>query len=406
MSLTLNYGTIRPANIAEWLNSFVVLPTFESGQFLWRDASELIMQFNYTATKNFTLRELPTPPVGVNFCLVIRYRIGLTTYRYKLWTNVNEVLNEPIYNGEVIKKNFVLEIWSVNVPFFDPPDFVLQPRYKVSLNSAINIKLSIRKIPDTYASLDEYADNTFLDEVTPTEQVIVFGSQASPPTSGLAAWYKARDGGLITDLSGNGRHNTGAATFDNGVTIGTLNRQTLNYLGSGAAFTEFAPLTIYVIFKVTGWSSGNRLLSFINFGGTLETYVEQITGSPQARGVRPTAPTNTGSFNITLNREAVLGFIHNSPTAPTFGVFELFDLAAGFISFNNFSTDVAINNIGRLGNMTAGNTMNIAEILMYTNLHGDDEIEELQRYLTQEYFAGVILTPGTVNEGVRWLDNS
>jgi len=81
----------------------------------WSGASVIVAQYNYTSTNNFILTELPEPPDDVNFCLVIRYRVGDKITRFKLWENVGEVQADHLYdidNPEVILKNFVLEIWS------------------------------------------------------------------------------------------------------------------------------------------------------------------------------------------------------------------------------------------------------------------------------------------------------
>jgi len=82
---------------------YITLPVLADTAYTWNGASEIIAQYDYSAPNNFTLKEYPTAaPTGVNYVLCIRYRIGGTVYRYKLWQNIGEVLNVPLYNGVLI----------------------------------------------------------------------------------------------------------------------------------------------------------------------------------------------------------------------------------------------------------------------------------------------------------------
>lgn len=86
-----------------------------SNSLAWSGASVVVAQYNFTSTNNFVLTELPEPPEDANFVLCIRYRVGDTVYRYKLWEDVGERMNYPMYNvvePQLILKNFVLEIWT------------------------------------------------------------------------------------------------------------------------------------------------------------------------------------------------------------------------------------------------------------------------------------------------------
>lgn len=108
----LDWQTISPAREVSKIFGYVELPTFTVAGLVWKGASEIVRQYNFTASKNFTIRHLPDAPDAADYCLAIRYRIGSTVYRFKLWQGVGEVLNERLYANDIIRGNFVLEVWS------------------------------------------------------------------------------------------------------------------------------------------------------------------------------------------------------------------------------------------------------------------------------------------------------
>jgi len=87
----------------------------------------LFHQFNYTAPRNFRILSW-TPGQAtsnlVNLAVVcVRYRIGTTVHRYRLTVtndtatealldNFFAVVQAPRYNGELIRANFSVELWS------------------------------------------------------------------------------------------------------------------------------------------------------------------------------------------------------------------------------------------------------------------------------------------------------
>ena len=388
----LNFGTIRPANLAEWLNSYISLPIFSYSGIPWKGASEIVTQFNYTATKNFTLRELPTPPVGVNFCLVIRYRIGMTSYRYKLWSAVGEVLNEPLYNGQIIKKNFVLEIWTV------------QNNTNVSLTSAINIKTSIRKIPDTYALLDEYADNTVVQEAA-SQNIIV--ASAAVPTTGLLAHYKNENivntGAAVTSWTDSvGGFNLGVFA---GVTEYVSNAlfgykgARFNGVGILQALNPFTSLggpgddLVFAVCKQNNWVDTHRIFGVINPGASDIQGVNQKGVSPEIRAI----------MQATYSAANNLLPIGNYDVIKYKG--DLFN-AIGYVSILG-NNEV---NTGAVGGTTQGTNFRVGEadvtmleILCY---NGDLMLDHdsVYAYLLSKFGLGITI-PMTVNDANPWLSN-
>ena len=111
----VDWYNLTPATPVGLRKSFFRLPTFNLPSLIWKGASEIVRQFNYSATKDFVLRARPTKPTGINWGACIKYREQDTVTRYKLWDDENLVLSGiELYNGQKIRKNFCIEAWSFN----------------------------------------------------------------------------------------------------------------------------------------------------------------------------------------------------------------------------------------------------------------------------------------------------
>ena len=393
MSDTLNFGTIRQARIAEWLNSFVSLPAFSYGGIIWKGASEIVTQFNYTATKNFTIRTLPEPPANVNFCLVIRYRIGLITYRYKLWAGVGETLNETLYNGEVIKKNFVLEIWNT------------QQSLEVSSLEAIIVNLSIRKIPHTYINLDDYADNELVAEA-PNQ--LISGPSVALPTTGLLANYRPENlivvGPNVTawnDLVGGFNLATfaGTSTFIDNALNGY---DGVRFSGSGIleGNSPFSSLgaagvnLIFVVCKQNTWTDNDTIFAIVDPNPTDTQGVQQRGTSPEIKALMRS--TYSGPNNLLpVGNYDVIKYIGN------------LNILTAFVSILG-SGEV---NTGIVAGTTQGTKFRVGsadvtlvEVLCYNGALFTD-YDSVFQYLLGKYGLGVVL-PMTVDSANKWLDNT
>ncbi len=109
----LNWYDYVPVNPIDTVAGFFKIPTFSYSGLVWRGASDMPTQFNFTASRNFTLRANPTKPTSPDFVPVIRWRSGTKVYRWRLWDDDNLHLEAPLYTNQTIRKNFVIEIWSL-----------------------------------------------------------------------------------------------------------------------------------------------------------------------------------------------------------------------------------------------------------------------------------------------------
>lgn len=160
---TLNHHSFRPVTKVGPRLSTISIPAFSGLSVAWRGASEVIRQFNYSATGSFALLGRPLKPAfetpEVAFTPCIKFRIGSTVHRYRLWEHENDAisgLTVPVYNGELIRRHFCIEIWG------------LQPRSYVIGN-------------------EEHLDGQtyYLDEVDPTGKIVdIDTSGGSFPVTG------------------------------------------------------------------------------------------------------------------------------------------------------------------------------------------------------------------------------
>lgn len=119
-SANVKWDTVNPARDIHKLRAAFVIPAFALENTEITNTSYICQQFNYTMAQRFTIAPFPK---GVSsnlfYCFIaIRYRIGTQVFRYNL-TNINDILF-PVnfshnYTGQVIEKNFCVEVWTEKV---------------------------------------------------------------------------------------------------------------------------------------------------------------------------------------------------------------------------------------------------------------------------------------------------
>lgn len=199
MSTTIDWQTVRPATRADRVFSHFEIPAFAITGLTWKGASEIARQYNFTSSKNFALRSRPTKPDGADFVPCIRYRIGDTVFRYKLWDDAGLRLNGVnLYDGEIIKANFVVEFWT------------LLDSATVTLEDTLTLRSGIMELVTDYSETPADTEDADGAQATLANQTV----PPSSPVAGSAFWFK-HDAGVVLsgafvtqwqDQSGNGRH--------------------------------------------------------------------------------------------------------------------------------------------------------------------------------------------------------
>lgn len=107
-------GSFRISNKAGQAFSTIVLAPFAIEGLDWLGASFIAYQFSGTVTGPFGIVVPITPPTNPTFCLCVSWIDGDEVTRYKLWDDVDEVLDYPLYTGQTIPATFRLECWTVS----------------------------------------------------------------------------------------------------------------------------------------------------------------------------------------------------------------------------------------------------------------------------------------------------
>ena len=128
----------EPAVIVSPQRTQIIIPAFILSVPTWIGGSSLLAEFPIENTENFSF-QLPIGVFGENFIAAIRWQSAIGVWaRYILFEHDDAVLAYPLYAGEKIGENAVLEIWSV--------DSVLNPE----LEDAFTLFSSILVFPPGY----------------------------------------------------------------------------------------------------------------------------------------------------------------------------------------------------------------------------------------------------------------
>lgn len=100
----------------EWANVYRLgfqLPVFSFSTVQWLGASFIIYEFRYNVGTYFSIKFPTNKPTPTTFVLAVRWVEGDQIHRYKFWENHTELLHYPLYTGQKIGPEFVLEVWTV-----------------------------------------------------------------------------------------------------------------------------------------------------------------------------------------------------------------------------------------------------------------------------------------------------
>lgn len=116
---TLNrWLDVNPVHRLTRTRKYFVIPAF-SIEAVYLTYSNLVGAFNYEADKNFVLWRPDFSSIkNEDYVLCIMWKDeDYVTHRYAFWRGVGEVFYfpAPLYNGQLIKKNFRIEIWTTAV---------------------------------------------------------------------------------------------------------------------------------------------------------------------------------------------------------------------------------------------------------------------------------------------------
>ena len=110
----------------------------------WVGISRLMLEWKYeNAPRAFSVENLASHQVST-YVLAVRSK----GKRFKFWTDVNEILDYPLYNGDTLFDDTVFELWStVNAEFGDFAGFTF---YATVLRTNSNTSTSPVSLPPTF----------------------------------------------------------------------------------------------------------------------------------------------------------------------------------------------------------------------------------------------------------------
>ncbi len=152
-NLTQNFWqTFEPIKVIGKQRGYFTLAWTKDVLANWLGASEVMIQYNYTASGNFTMDELPDMSgiAGMDIVACIRYQVDGVVTRYKLNDSPSgDSVYFPMYNGEVILKNFTIELWSGSVFTYG----ILRANF-----APVQFDVSILKAKQTLTDEDTFED--------------------------------------------------------------------------------------------------------------------------------------------------------------------------------------------------------------------------------------------------------
>lgn len=278
----------RACSVLGKRTTYYTLPVFSYTGQTWLGASRVAAVINYAVGHNFVMSTLPTKPGGANFVPCIKWRIGTTVYRYKLWDDEDCVLYAPLYDGEKIGANFQIELWTIS------------SSTTVSLTTAINITTSIRQQPsevqtltaaalaDGVASSDIYADQ--FDDSLPSlsginSELWVSNLGLTQAGSAFTSWVGRIQGHQMNVNSGTVSVAASAWGSFKGVvtTTGTIAR-------TGPTFSNNSDLYLVIALKK---GSANTVLAYIQ---SAAVQIFNALATPAVSGANTITPATRINF--------------------------------------------------------------------------------------------------------------
>lgn len=386
----------KPLTAVGKLRTYVSLPAF-SYTPNFTVGSELVTQFNFSASQSFYLKNKPAKPSGVNYLLCIKYREGTTVFRYKLWAGVGEIgMDEvPVYSNQIIKKNFVLEVWSVG--------------NAASQSAAINLITSVTQIPTDISTLSDVAlavgaeFNNYTNIVTAVDfpKTIAYywyRSQGVVDTGGgfASSWTQEGTAGTspANDLVPQGA-NPAIIAGPNNLGVGV---RAANMLATIALVNSF---TIVMVCKINTYNPSSKLFNlYTNGTGTTKSMsVIMEDNSPELKGqlvtTVPTTLKTTVIGEVPVNTWGVLSLRSSNQVNIKFSSNNAPEVLATSADIYVQPDRFALDKDGLL---------DVAHILIFKGIITDDQLNQIYSYMLQTFGLGFQI-PLTFNTGLEWLDN-
>ena len=390
----VDWQTKTEAPFVQLREGYFSLPAFSLSGLAWAGHSELVRQYNYNASAKFVIVDPPSRPDSPTFLLCVRWRSGETVTRYKLWDDLGQALGligAPVYDGQVIPKNFVLEIWTI------------KDQTAPELASPLTITTTIRKLWDDARDVSSYEDDddprlvTDYDIQMPSRGTGHSGLYTNSnfvgsvfPTA-LASWLDESGNGYDLDQKA-GTVQIPAGPYANWKTEVPVHFSSLGGELAAAVAGSPAPESIYLTFRTDSWVTGDKLVQ-----GSFNVAFQDNAGSNDIRW----AGTNFG-LDFPLNTDILLFLSFYQIlgnwycTASSYGDYET------SVTIGPVATSKA-NAVFQIAD--AGNTMTLemTEVAVFDSPPAIAVAEAERDYLINKYIGWLV--EGSFNSEVAGEDN-
>lgn len=268
------YGPVPTETIS---NGTIEIPPFNVTD-TWLGASRCLLQFNFTMPQPISILDLPNPWPNDTFLLCIRWPLfGSTIYRYKLRSNIGEILYYLEYDGQVIPTSFCIEVWSVfgqvtmhlDTPLLIDESILHKNRKPCRDGYGSNVIDAIGALCDRFAPLPFNGTAGWLDYSTCSP--FVGGVPPTNPPLPYVITYEA------TNITTNSARLNGNITT-NGLTANTYFRYGIENINTATPDTDFGSVSGDYFYDIVGLTSGTTYefeivaynVNGVDVGGLLE----------------------------------------------------------------------------------------------------------------------------------------
>lgn len=376
----------QPRTLNRWLDhnhqggaltrtrGYFILPAFDITP-TWKGYSEIVASFNFSSPNNFSITNFVGSNSG-NYVLCLAYADSNgKVYRYRFSGSGGVFyFTIPAYNGQLILKNFRIEVWSINAN-------------NATLTSPISLLTSVLSKQYDYRFGDDFALASNGGLVTDFANINEVTDIVQPDLTNLSLWFDPAYGTIFSSgtlvnrwNSKVGAHYLQQATVANQPNLhASATPQYVQFIGDAQMDLDSAPGNI------TDW----LVLLYPSVGGSNTKQVYWYSAPVEALrftgGVPNSAMANFLGDVVSLTKlpsslliESIIGT----------GTLRQYDIAASTNIYESVdSAGDAVNgpvamHIGDITGLLAGKGYDIIEILGY---NGNFDYTQTLRYLMKKY---------------------
>lgn len=388
--------------------TYISIPAFNKTAPTWVGASTSALQYNFTASRNFFLTQQFTKPSNTNFMLCIRYRVGSITTRYKLWTDPlfkGQDSQFPLYMNQLIKKNFVIEVWSLEgeATCYNPVEIKLTTGIRTLVSDLLSSVLTALG----GVEFTNFGNQTAAQGLPTTNLINRWTAESFNSGDPVTDWTSTHGALDVLTVS------SGTVSCDN-TASGGLTPTTSNYLNFSTSalmscdstdWNQTAVLNgsanFWFVMRQRSFTTAKKLVTWYDTvsGSNLIYSFRAITPTPNVRiSELANAVNSTADSRLVLDTFFIVWLVPDATGDSLLQIGDILDLKSAALNLGALTNYTSF----ALGDSAVNAPISFAEVLVYGTIQ--PSYESIFMYLKQKYF-GAIPWPITYHADVAWLDN-